>query len=78
MIAENEMFDDMIFTDESRFQVECRARRAYSRIGEPRILRQKPKHPEKVHVWGGTCISKRGGTEIVLFKDTYHDCYKLH
>ena len=66
MIVEKEMFDDVIFTDESSFQVEYHSRRAYRRIGEPRILRPKPKHSAKVHVWGG--ISKRSATEIVLFK----------
>ena len=29
MIAENEMFDDVIFTDEATFQVEYHAKRAY-------------------------------------------------
>ena len=66
MIKENEQFDDVIFTDESSFQVEYNAKKAYRRIGEPRILRQRPKHPAKMHVWGG--ISKRGATQIVLFK----------
>lgn len=66
MIEDGEQFDDVIFTDESTFQVEYHARRAYRRIGEPRILRQKPKHPAKIHVWCG--ISKRGATKIVLFK----------
>ena len=66
MIKENEQFDNVIFTDESSFQVEYHAKKAYRRIGEPRILRQRPKHPAKIHVWGG--ISKRGATQIVLFK----------
>ena len=64
MITENEQFDDIVFTKESMFQVEYHARRAYKRLGEPR-LRPKPKHPAKVHVWGG--ISKRGAIKIVLF-----------
>ena len=50
------------------FQVEYHAKRAYHRRGEPRSLRQKPKHQANIHVWGG--ISKRGTTELVLFKDT--------
>ena len=65
MMTENERFDDVVFTDESTFQVEYHAKRAYRRrLGEPRLLRPKPKHPAKVHVWGG--ISKRGATKIVL------------
>ncbi len=66
MIDDHEQFDDVIFTDESSFQVDYHARRAYRRLGEPRILWQKPKHSAKVQVWGG--ISKRGATKIVLFK----------
>ena len=66
MISENEQFGDVIFTDESTFKVEYHARRAYHRIGEPRILQQRPEYPAKVHVWGG--ISKQGATQIVLFK----------
>ncbi len=65
MLTDKEQFDDVIFTDESSFQVEYHARRAYRRLGEPRLLRSKPKHPAKVHVWGG--ISKKGATDIVLF-----------
>lgn len=66
MLEDHEQFDNVIFTDESTFLVEYHARKAYRRIGEPpRILRQKPKHPARVHAWGG--ISKRGATTIVLF-----------
>ena len=66
MIEEEEQFDNVVFTDESTFQVEYHARRAYRRVGEPRILRPKPKHPAKIHVWGG--ISKKGSTSLVLFQ----------
>ena len=38
LITDNEMFEDVIFTDESSFQVEHHKSRAYRRIGEPRIL----------------------------------------
>ena len=47
MIDEEEKFDNVIFTDESTFQVDYNVWRAYQRIGEPRILRQRPKHPAK-------------------------------
>ena len=66
MLKNSEQFDDVIFTDEFIFQVDYHARRAYRRVGEPRVLRPKPKHPAKVHVWGG--ISKRGATNIVAFQ----------
>lgn len=66
MITDGEQFNDVIFTDESTCQVEYHARRAYRRIGEPRILRQRPKHPAKIHAWAE--ISKRGATQLVLFQ----------
>ena len=31
----------------------------------PRNLKQRPKYPIKVHIWGG--ISKRGATNVVIF-----------
>ena len=31
----------------------------------PRLLKQRAKHPVKLHVWGG--ISKRGATNIIMF-----------
>ena len=30
-----------------------------------RVLKQRTKHPVKLHVWGG--ISKRGATNIIMF-----------
>lgn len=66
LIEDEENFDDVIFTDESTFQVEYHARRAYRRVGEPRLLRPRPKHPAKIHVWAG--ISKKGATNLVLFQ----------
>ena len=69
MISDNEQFDDVVFTDESTFQVEYHARKAYRRIGEPRILHQKPKHPAKVHVWTG--ISKKGATNSLYSCNLY-------
>ena len=65
MIADKEEFDDVIFTDESTFQVEHYHRRAYRWLGEPRQLRPRLKHPAKIHVRGE--ISKRDATGIVLF-----------
>ena len=33
--------------------------------GSERILRGRPKHPFKVHVWGG--ITKKGASDVVIF-----------
>ena len=65
MLETNERFDDVVFTDESSIQLETQWRRCYRRKTAPRKLKPKPKHPLKVHVWGG--ISKRGPTNIVIF-----------
>ena len=40
MMADGEKIDNVIFTDKSTFQVENHARRAYRRIGEPKIVHQ--------------------------------------
>ena len=37
-------------------------------MGEAKKLKQRPKHPLKVHVWAG--ISARGATPIVIFTGT--------
>lgn len=66
MLEQNETFDDVIFTDETTFEVDFHCTKSFRRIGQPRILKQRPKHPAKVHAWGG--ISKKGATPLVLFK----------
>ena len=65
IMTEYERFDDVVFMNESMFQVEYHARRAYRRLREPRLLRPNRKHLTKVHVSGE--ISKRGAIKIVLF-----------
>ena len=61
----NEEFDDIIFTDESTVQLEQHSRLCFRKQHMPRNLKQRPKHPLKVHIWGG--ISKRGATNVVIF-----------
>ena len=53
MIEEDESFDSVVFTDESSVMLESHRKKCYRRRGEPRKLKPKPKHPVKVHVWGG-------------------------
>ena len=58
-------FEDVIWTDETTVQLESLRRHSYRKKGEPAVLKPRPKHPTKVHVWAG--ISKRGRTPIVIF-----------
>ena len=65
MKDDKEQFDDVIFTDESSVILEKHRKKCYRRKGAPRKLKPRPKHPVKVHVWGG--ISKHGATSVVIF-----------
>ena len=60
-----ETFNDVIFTDESTIQLEHHSRLCFRKRRQPRSLKQRAKHPVKIHVWGG--ISKRGATKIIMF-----------
>ena len=55
----------MIFSDESSVQLESHRKTSYHKVGQPSDLCGRPKHPVKVHVWGG--ISCRGATDVVIF-----------
>ena len=61
-LAENDQFDNVIFTDECSVQLDSHGRLCFRKVNEPRM----PKHPIKVHIWGG--ISKKGATALVIFK----------
>ena len=60
-----EQFADVIFTDECTVQLEQHSRLCFRKRLQPRLLKQRAKHPVKVHIWGG--ISARGATNIILF-----------
>ena len=53
-LVNGEDFNDFIWTDECT--VIERKRKTYRRYGQPRRLKPKPKHPLKIHVWGGISI----------------------
>ena len=57
--------NDVIFSDESSVQLESHRKTCYHKIVQPSRLCGKPKHPPKVHIWGG--ISARGATQVVIF-----------
>ena len=60
-----EQFADVIFTDECTVQLEQHSRLCFRKRLQPRLLKQRAKHPVKVHIWGG--ISARGATNIIMF-----------
>ena len=60
-----EDFRNVIFTDESTIQLEQHSRLCFRKRLQPRSLKQRPKHPVKLHVWAG--ISYRGATSIIMF-----------
>ena len=61
-------FDDAIFSDETTVQLDTHRHRCYRKEGEKPRLKPRPKHPTKVHIWGG--ISKRGATAVCIFEGT--------
>ena len=60
-----EEFSDVIFTDECTIQLEQHSRICFRKILQPRILKQRAKHPIKFHIWVG--ISGKGATRLVMF-----------
>ncbi len=61
----DELFEDVIWTDETSVQLECHRRFCCRKNGQKPRYKPRPKHPVKVHVWGG--ISWNGRTEICIF-----------
>ena len=60
-----EQFQNVIFTDESTVQLEQHSRICFRKRLQPRTLKQRAKHPVKIHIWGG--ISVRGATKVIMF-----------
>ena len=58
-------FSNVIFTDESTVQLEQHSKICFRKHLKPRNLKQRAKHPMKLHIWGG--ISARGATRIIMF-----------
>ena len=73
--GDNDQFDNVIFTDECSVQLDRHGRVCFRKENEPRKMKPRPKHPLKVHIWGG--ISKKGATPLVIFKgilNAHHFC----
>ena len=68
----NEKFSNVTFTDECTVQLEQHSRVCFHKKLQPRILKQRPKHPIKLHIWGG--ISVKGATRLVMFSGIMNAC----
>lgn len=64
-LDDGEQFENVVFTDECTVQLDHHSRLCFRKQKQPRALKQRAKHPAKVHIWGG--ISVRGATRIVIF-----------
>lgn len=67
LIANDEKFDDVIFSDETTVQLHNNKSTSYHKIGKQSKCIPKPKHPLKLHVWGA--ISRRGASIVAIFQD---------
>ena len=69
-VAEGDLqLSDVIWTDESSIQLGSHLKITYQKKGHPVHLAGRPKHPPKIHVWGG--ISSRSANPIVMFTGTF-------
>ena len=64
-LKSKENFADVIFTDECTVQLEQHSRVCFRKKLQKRTLKQRAKHPIKLHIWGD--ISARGATKVVMF-----------
>ena len=63
--SNQEKFEDVIFTDECTVQLDHHGQLCFHKEKEGRTLKQRPKHPVKVHIWGRILIY--GATRLVMF-----------
>lgn len=49
-LAENEQFDDVIFTDETTVKIQTSTSKSFRKEGEPTPKKGKPKHPYQVRI----------------------------
>ena len=51
-LDKNEKFENVVFTDECTVQLDHHGRLCFRKEKEQRLLKQRPKHAIKVHIWG--------------------------
>ena len=66
LIDSNDQLQDVIFTDETSVQLNNNVGVSYRKSNAARLMKPKPKHPLKVHVYGA--ISRRGVMNPVIFE----------
>ena len=72
-LANNDQFDDVIWSDECNVQLDWNGTLTFHRWWEPCPQKGKPKHPFKVSVWAA--ISKRGASSILVFTGIMEKVY---
>ena len=65
VLESGDTFHNVIFSDECSISLQSHRRTCFRMADEPTKWKPKPKHPLKVHVWGG--ISRHGATKICIF-----------
>ena len=64
-VDNKERFENVVFTDKCTVQLDHHGQLCFHKHKQPRALKQRPKYPAKVHIWGD--ISMRGATHLVMF-----------
>ena len=59
-------FADVVWTDECTVELQQHSLRCFRKKDQLKKLKPRPKHPLKLHIWGG--ISCRGATSVVIFE----------
>ncbi|CAC5379419.1 unnamed protein product [Mytilus coruscus] len=75
-IANNDNFDNIIFTDEFSVQLHGNKIVIYRKRDSVAPVLPKPKHPLNVHVWAG--ISRRGTTSILVFENIMTSAFYIN
>ena len=65
VLESGDTFHNVIFSNECSISLQSYRRTCFRMADEPTKRKPKPKHPLKVHVWGG--ISRNGATKICIF-----------
>ena len=63
-LDEEDIFDNVIWSDESSVQLTRHAQTMRVKIGRERVLNPQAKYALKVHIWAA--ISRRGATRICM------------